>query len=262
MIGGELRADEGVLPSGARWRGYGRGAPVTLVTHGLGATPGEARIPASGLPGTRVVLTFAGHGDAADPPADYWDYGVLAADVLAAADAVGATRAVGVSLGTGALTRAAAADPGRFERLALLLPAVLDGGREVSSAWALERLAEAVAAAGADGGAALRERVAAEFPPGAQLGDHLAARTSALLRLGPALRALGDRAVVDDAAALRAVRSDVLVLTGTDDPLHPVAAARATAAAIPGSRLEVLPSVAPLFTHRRELRRLLADFLG
>ncbi|GAB2656341.1 hypothetical protein GCM10027271_13570 [Saccharopolyspora gloriosae] len=252
----------GALPSGARWRSYGRGEPITLVAHGLGATPGEARIPASGLPGTRVVLTFAGHGEAADPPAGYWDHGVLAADVLAAADATGATRAVGVSLGTGALTRAVATLPDRFERLALLLPAVVDGAREVSSAWALERLAEAVDAAESDGGAALRERVAGEFPPGVDLGEHLDLRVAALRRLGPALHALADRPVLDDAAALSSVRADVLVVTGTDDPLHPVSAARRTAAAIPGARLEVLPSVAPMFTHRRELRALLGDFLG
>ncbi|WP_243790268.1 alpha/beta fold hydrolase [Saccharopolyspora gloriosae] len=253
---------EGELPSGARWRAHGKGDPITLVTHGLGATPGEARIPASGLPGTRVVLTFAGHGEAADAPAGYWDHGVLAEDVLAAADATGATRAVGVSLGTGAVTRAVASRPDRFERLALLLPAVLDGAREVSSAWALERLAEAVDAAEADGGAALRERVAGEFPPDVDVGEHLELRVAALRRLGPALHSLADRPVLRDAAALRAVRAHALVITGTDDPLHPVPVARETAAAIPGARLEVLPSVAPMFTHRPELRALLGAFLG
>ncbi|MFR9730346.1 alpha/beta fold hydrolase [Saccharopolyspora sp. MS10] len=232
------------------------------MAHGLGATEGEARIPASGLPGTRVVLTFAGHGQAADPAPGYWDYGVLAEDVLAAADATGASQAVGVSLGSGALVRAAATRPERFARLALLLPAALDAGRSVPAAWALERLAEAVDAAGTDGGAALRERVADEFPAGAELGEHLERRVAALRRLGPALRSLAERSVLDDAAALRAVRADALVVTGTDDPLHPLAAGRATAAALPGARLEVLPSMAPMFTHRRELRALLTGFLG
>jgi len=45
-------------------RSYGSGSPVTLVAHGLGATAGEARIPASGLPGTRVVVTLPSHADA------------------------------------------------------------------------------------------------------------------------------------------------------------------------------------------------------
>ncbi|MBQ6641819.1 MAG: alpha/beta hydrolase, partial [Saccharopolyspora sp.] len=99
------------MPSGARWNSYGRGSPVTLVAHGLGATEGEARIPASGLPGTRVVLTLPSHGNAPDAPEGYWRYGTIAEDVRSVADAVGATRAVGVSLGTGALTRIVAERP-------------------------------------------------------------------------------------------------------------------------------------------------------
>lgn len=49
-------------------RSFGSGAPVTLVGHGLGATPGEARLPTSGLPGTKVVVTLPSHGDAPDAP--------------------------------------------------------------------------------------------------------------------------------------------------------------------------------------------------
>lgn len=230
------------------------------MAHGLGATEGEARIPASGLPGTRVVLTLPGHGNAPDAPEGYWRYGTIAEDVRSVADAVGATRAVGVSLGTGALTRIVAERPGRFERLALLLPAALDGPREVTSAWALERLAEAVAAD--DGGAALRELVAAEFPPEAQVGEHVELRVSALQRLGAALHALSDQRVLDDAGTLRAVRSEVLVIGATEDPMHPASAARRTAEAFPGARLELLDSRAPMVTHRREVRALLSGFLG
>jgi 3-oxoadipate enol-lactonase len=89
-------------------RAYGSGTPVTLIVPGLAATPGEARIPASGLAGTRVVLTLPSHGDEPDAPAGYWRYDRIAADVLAVADEVGATGALGVSLGAGALTRAVA----------------------------------------------------------------------------------------------------------------------------------------------------------
>jgi len=249
------------LPSGARWTAHGRGEPITLVAHGLGATEGEARIPASGLPGTRVVLTLPGHGSAPDAPEGYWDYAAIAADVLAIADEVGATRAVGVSLGTGALTRIAAAHPDRFERLALLLPAALDRPREVSVAWGRERLADAVAKASDDDGAALRELVAAEFPPDARPTQHIEQRTAALRRLEPALRALAEERVLADAAPLAEVRSEVLVLSGTEDPQHPAAVARRTAEAFPGARLELLPSAAPLITHRREVRELLTGFL-
>ncbi|PKW13061.1 alpha/beta fold hydrolase [Saccharopolyspora spinosa] len=242
---------------GARWAAHGRGAPVTLVVHGLGATEGEARIPASGLPGTRVVITLPGHGNASDAPPGYWNYASVAADVLAVANEVEATRAVGVSLGAGALTRIAADHPGRFERLALLLPAALDRPREVAATWAFERLAAAVA----DGPEALREIVAADIPAGIEVGDYVDRRAEALLRLEDALHELPEQVPVPDPAALAAVRSEVLVIGATDDPLHPAEVAKAVAAAFVRARLEILPSPAPMLTHRRELRRLLADFL-
>lgn len=243
----------------ARWRVLGNGAPVTLVVHGLGATEGEARIPASGLRGTRVVMTLPGHGSAPDAPAGYWNYGSVAADVLAVADEVGATQAVGVSLGAGALTRIAAEHPGRFQRLALLLPAALDRPREPAAAWAYERLAGAVAAD--DGGASLREVLAAEIPPGVEVGDHLEQRARALSRLSDALRDLPEQVPVADADALSEATAEVLVIGATDDPMHPAAAAKATAAAFRGARLELLESQAPMLTHRKLLRDLLTDFL-
>ncbi|GAA4621012.1 alpha/beta hydrolase [Saccharopolyspora hordei] len=231
---------------------------MTLVVHGLGATEGEARIPSSGLPGTRVVVTLPGHGTAPDAPPGYWTYPTVAADVLAIADEVGATRAVGVSLGAGALTRLAAEHPDRFERLALLLPAALDRPRDVAATWSFERLADAVAAGDE---AELRKLVAADLPADAEVGDYVEQRAAALMRLEDALRALPEQAPLADASPLRAVTSDVLVVAATDDPLHPTGVAEAVAAAFARARLEVFPSPAPMLTHRRELRGLLVDFL-
>ncbi|TDC94054.1 alpha/beta hydrolase [Saccharopolyspora aridisoli] len=243
----------------ARWRVFGDGTPVTLVVHGLGATEGEARIPASGLRGTRVVVTLPGHGAAQDAPAGYWNYGSVASDVLAVADEVGATQAVGVSLGAGALTRIAAERPDRFQRLALLLPAALDHPREPAAAWAYERLAAAVAAD--DGGASLHDVLAAEIPPGIEVGDHLDQRARALSRLSEALRALPEQVPVTDAGALSDAIAEVLVIGATGDPVHPASAAKATAAAFRSARLELLESRAPMLTHRRQLRDLLTNFL-
>ncbi|MER7013241.1 alpha/beta hydrolase [Saccharopolyspora sp. NPDC000359] len=243
----------------SRWTAHGRGTPVTLVVHGLGATEGEARIPSSGLPGTRVVVTLPSHGKAPDAPADYWNYASVAADVLAVADEVGATRAVGVSLGAGALTRIAAEHPDRFEKLALLLPAALDRPRDVAATWSFERLADAVAAGDV---AELRTLVAADMPPGAEVGDYVEQRAAALMRLEDALRELPEQAPLTDAAPLGNVGSDVLVVGATGDPLHPAEVAKAVAAAFAHARLEVFASPAPMLTHRRELRRLLVDFLG
>lgn len=246
----------------ARWKVLGRGEPVTLVVHGLGATEGEARIPASGLPGTRVVLTLPGHGSAPDPDPEFWDYECVAADVRAVADEVGATRAVGVSLGAGALTRLAAAEPRRFDRLALLLPAALDELRDERTREVFRGLAAAVEGASEDEGQRLRQLVAADLPADLEVGDYVEQRVRALLRLGEALRRMPDQRVVADASELAEVRSQVLVVGGTGDPMHPAEVAEATAAALPGARLELFPSRAPMLTHRRELRAALVDFLA
>jgi pimeloyl-ACP methyl ester carboxylesterase len=232
----------------------GTGAPITLVVPGLGATDGEARIAAACLPGTRAIVTLPGHGTATDPPDDYWSYPRIAADLAALADRVGARRALGVSLGAAALTRLVSTEPDRFERLALILPSVLDRPRTATAVSALERLANAVAEADRTG---LFDLVTAEIPAGVDVGDHPRARVAALRRLGPALRALPDQVAVDDRSVLAEVRIPTLVVAATDDPLHPEAVARAYASALPAATLRVIPSTAPMITHRAELRRVL-----
>ncbi|MGJ7905741.1 alpha/beta fold hydrolase [Actinopolyspora sp. H202] len=250
------------LPSGATWRAHGSGAPVTLVVHGLGATEGEARIPASGLRGTRVVLTLPGHGGAADPAAGYWSYERVADDVLEAADRVGAERAVGVSLGAGALARIAARNPTRFERLALLLPAALDRPRGGAVTEIFDRLVAGVDAAAEDDGEWLRGLVGSGLPEDAEVGDYVEQRAATLRRLGPALRTLPRQAPLHDSAELSAVASPVLVVGAASDPLHDPAVAEQLAAVLPDARLRVFDSAAPMLDRRAELRRLLTGFLN
>lgn len=255
-------AEASELPSGTRWRVHGKGEPVTLVAHGLGATEGEARIPASGLRGTRVVLTFPGHGHAPEPPENFWSYANLAADMLDVADRVGASQAVGVSMGAGALTRIAAERPERFERLALLLPAALDRPRDGAVMEVFERMAHAVRTAHSDGGRALRQLVARQVPEGTGVGDYEHARAATLLRLESALRELPRQAPLMDRAALSAVDRPVLVVGATSDPLHAREVAEQTARALPSATLELFDSSAPILTHRAELRGLLSGFLA
>jgi pimeloyl-ACP methyl ester carboxylesterase len=243
----------------ATWQAHGRGTPVTLVAPGLGATPGEARIPASGLPGTRIVVTFPSHGDAPDAPADYWTYPTIAADIERIADEALATRAVGVSMGAGGITALLARRPDRFERVVLMLPAALDKPRATPAMWAFEQLAEAVEAGDGEG---LRKLVAAEVPAGVDVGEHVSSRVAALLRLGDALRLLPEQVPAPDASLLAKVAAPVLVVGAVGDPLHPEQIARDVAAALPNGRLEIIDSPAPLLTHRREVRSLLVDFLA
>ena len=230
------------LPSGLRWQAFGSGEPTTLIVHGLGATAGEARIPASGLPGTRVVVTLPSHSGAADAPDGYWTYSRIAQDLWAVAREVGATRAVGVSLGAGALVALLAARPDAFDRVALLLPATLDQPRPAQT---VDDLVNAV-----------------ELPEGVEAGDYLQARAAAFRRLNAAVAALPSQVSVADPGVLARVTTPVLVVAATDDPLHPEAVGKATAAAFPNGVVEVFPSRTPLVTHRRELRKLLVDFIG
>ena len=212
---------------------YGSGSPVTLVAHGLGATPGEARIPASGLPGTRVVVTLPSHGDAPDAPPGYWDHGRIAADLAT----VSADQAVGVSLGAGALVRLLSDAPDRFQRVALLLPAVLDQPRP---AFTLQQLSDLTVG-----------------PPA-----YVAERRAALTRLSAAADQLPGQVAVSDAALLASVSIPVLVIGAVGDPLHPEDVAKATAAAFPRGDLWLIDSPAPMITHRTEVRRRLVEFFG
>ncbi|MBB4962723.1 alpha/beta fold hydrolase [Saccharothrix violaceirubra] len=199
------------------YRSHGSGAPVTLIGHGLGATPGEARIPASGVRGTRVVVTLPGHGDEPDAPDDYWNYSRIAADLREVAREVGATRAIGVSLTAAALVALLAAEPDAFERVALLLPAVLDEPRP--------RLSRESMITSVDGPA-----------------DYFEQRRWAFRRLDGALAALPGQVAVTDLSPLRRVVAPVLVVGAENDPLHPVTVAARTAAAFPNGRLEIVPS--------------------
>jgi 3-oxoadipate enol-lactonase len=230
----------------------GSGAPTTLVVPGLGATAAEARIGASGLPGTRVVLSLPGHHDAPDPAPRTFTWPRLAADVLAAADACSATDAVGTSLGAGCLLAVMAAHPHRLRAAVLLLPAALDAPRPPDALDAALRAGDPER---------VHALVAAEVPDGVEVGAHVLLRTQALLRLRHSIDELAAAAPVTGPGALAAVGTRVLVIAATDDPRHPLPVARAVAAAIPGARLEVLDSAAPVLTHRSLVRRLTVEHL-
>ncbi|HUQ57459.1 alpha/beta hydrolase [Lentzea sp.] len=214
-------------------RSYGSGSPVTLVAHGLGATAGEARVPASGLPGTRVVVTLPSHADAPDAPPGYWDYGRIAADL----SSVPADQAVGVSLGAGALVRLLSLEPDRFRRVALLLPAVLDQPRQ---SFTLQQLSDLTVG-----------------PPA-----YVAERRAALGRLEAAASQLPGQVAVPDASVLASVSVPVLVIGAVGDPLHPGDVAEATAAAFPAGELWLIDSPSPMITHRGAIRHRLVSFLG
>lgn len=241
----------------------GRGEPRTVFAHGLAGSIPTTRPYAGQVPGTRVFLHFRGHGRSPAPD-DSWEYADLAAELWAVADHVGATQALGISMGAGALCAGLATDPDRFERVVLVLPAVIDERREDAAMSGFARLADRI-----EGGdpVAVAEQLLAAEP--ADVADDPAARHWALGQaerllgsgVARALRALPHRTPVTDRAVLSRVRVPVLLLAQEDDPAHPASVARELAQVLPAATLRVLPPGGIMWQHRSEVRGLVADFL-
>jgi pimeloyl-ACP methyl ester carboxylesterase len=242
----------------------GSGGPVTLLAHGIGGSVAETRPLASRLAGTRVLLEFRGHGRSDALPGG-WDYDVLADDVRAVAAATGATRAVGLSLGSGALLRVLADDPGRFERLAFVLPAAIDAGRADGATLRLEKLGAAIDAADVD---TVTDLLLLEVP--ADLRDRrgtavLLRRRARQLVERPSPQPRHPRTAQDrpvrDRAVLARIAAPSLVVGQAGDPLHRLDVAAELAAALPHAELLALPAGGVFWTAARDLQSALAAHL-
>ena len=245
---------------GVEFTVLGEGGPVTVFAHGLGGTSGETRPLALKAPGTRVLLSFRGHGDSA-PLVDGWDYDLLADDLLAVADHVDADCAVGLSLGCGALLRVLRDDPDRFARLAFVMPAALDADRTDGATVRLEQLGAAIDRGDTEAVTAL---LLAEVP------SHLRARRAVPLLLARRAAALVQKPAptprvtdrpVADRTVLHAVTAPTLVIGQADDPLHPLALARELADALPNARLLALSEGGVFWTEAAQAQAALADHL-
>ncbi len=248
----------------------GAGDPVTVFAPGLGESITSTRPFGSGVAGTKVFFHFAGYDDPATGPggdpdaaraddaaASAWDG--LGAQLLAVADHAGATRAVGASLGAVALLTALVApgrDPGRFDRLVLLLPPAADRVR-------LGAIADLL---GRGDTAGLNRMLLAERPA----GERPDARTQAWVRgavdriaaLGPHLvSALARSAPPLSPERLAAVQVPVLVVAQEDDPAHPVMAADRLAGSLGNATSLTLPGGGLLTAHRAALREAVVGFL-
>ncbi|MEV0647619.1 alpha/beta hydrolase [Phytomonospora sp. NPDC050363] len=234
----------------------GSGEPVTVFAHGLAGSIATTRPFASGVAGTKVFFHARGHGGSSRGPMTYEG---LAADLREIADAHGATRALGVSMGAGTLLRAAADDPRRFERLVLVLPAVVAGprGPEAVAYW------RRVFSAEPDELAAL---LSEEIPPEARdsarefVGEQVAALTG---RRGE--RMFGEIAAdnpLDDAEPLKAVEVPVLLIGAEGDARHPAEVTRRLAALLPNATAHVYPEPGLLWRYRGDLRARISGFLN
>lgn len=241
----------------------GAGTPSTVCGHGLAGSIPTTRPYVARVPGRRTLLHFRGHGRSPAPDAD-WTYAALAAELWTVADHVGATQALGVSMGAGALCAGLAADPGRFERAVLVLPATLDRPRDDAAMRRFGALAVLVRAGDADGVAdhlVAEQPVAVRDDPGVRTWCRQQAARLVDSAVARALEEVPHQVPVVDATALEAVSAEVLVLAQEDDPAHPVSAARQVAEALPRSHLTVLPAGGIMWAHRDRIRAVIGEFL-
>jgi pimeloyl-ACP methyl ester carboxylesterase len=248
------------LVNGVEYTVLGSGGPVTLFAHGLGGGRSETRPLAGRVGGTRVLLSFRGHGGS-DALTDGWDYDVLADDVRTVADHVGATGCVGLSLGGGALLRVLRDEPDRFERLAFVLPAALDSTRGDGATERLRSLGHAIDRGDADEAtallmaevpAALRERRGVEL---------LLRRRAADLVTRPAPVPRGEDRPLSDRSVLGRITAPTLVVGQDADPLHPIALARELSSLLPNASLLELPEGGVFWTDAARVQAALADHL-
>jgi pimeloyl-ACP methyl ester carboxylesterase len=235
----------------------GTGLPVTVFAHGLGGSATETRPLALRTPGTRVLLTFRGHGTSDSIPGG-WTYDDLAADVLTVADAFDATGAVGLSVGSGALLRLLSRDPARFDRLAFVLPAALDETRDDLATERLLRLADAVIVGDED---LVVRLLMADVPDKVRHrgGTRMLVDRRAKQLVGsiPPLPRRPE-APLPDLTPLAAVRAPALVVGQAGDALHPATVADRLAAALPSAELVQLEPGGVFWTATRQVQDALA----
>ncbi len=243
----------------------GHGEPSTVFVHGLAGSIATTRPYAGRVKGRRTFVHLSGHGRST-PTAD-WTYAALAAQVRAVADheQVRATRALGISMGAGALCAGLATDPGRFERLVLVLPAVLDLPRDDAAMRSFAGLARLLDLGDIPG---VARHLLAEQPeparnrPDVQAWCRQHAERLTESAVARALQTVPHQVPLSDRDLLRQVRAPVLVLAQHGDPIHPVSAALELAEVLPAATLEVLPAGGVMWEHRDRVRHLVGEFLS
>lgn len=243
----------------------GHGEPSTVFVHGLAGSIATTRPYAGLVEGRRIFMHLAGHGRST--AVAEWTYAALAAQVRAVADhdQVRATAALGISMGAGALCAGMATDPGRFERLMLVLPAVLDHPRDdaaMRSFAGLARLLDLGDVPGVARHLLAEQPEAARSRPDVQAWCRQHAERLMHSAVAHALQTVPHQVPLSDRDLLRQVRASVLVLAQHGDPVHAVSAARELAEVLPAATLEVLPAGGVMWAHRDRVRHLVGEFLS
>ncbi len=204
-----------------------------------------------------------GHGASSAPDGPY-TFAQLTADLAGLLDAlrIERTHFVGLSMGGMIGQHFALAHPARLQRL-VIASSTSRVPAEAGAVWD-----ERIALARSDGCAALVDGTLGRwFTPGYRAAHpEVMARIGALIAATPTAGYVGCAAAIrslDITARLGAVAAPTLVIAGADDPGTPPAASEAIAAAIPGSRLEVIASASHIscIEQARRFNSLVIDFL-
>lgn len=205
-----------------------------------------------------------GHGATSAPPPPY-DFATLVDDLLGLLDALGVERThfVGLSMGGMIGQHFALAAPERLNRL-VVANSTSRVPPETAAIWQ-QRIDQAKA----EGTAAMAPATLERWFTAPYRASHpeVMARITGLIATTPVAGYVGCAEAIrrlDITGRLGTVTAPTLVLVGADDPGTPPAVSQAIADAIPGARLEIIPSASHLSCIEQEavFNRLVADFLG
>ena len=247
-----------------RYEISGNGPWVTL-SHSLSCDLTMWDALAASLAPTFTVLRYdtRGHGGTSAPEGDY-SFGQLTADLTGLLDAlkVGRTHFLGLSMGGMIGQHLALAAPQRLERL-VIANSTSRIPPEAGPLWD-----ERIAIVRSHGCAGVVEGTLGRwFTPGfRQSRPDATAPIARLIANTPPAGYIGCAAAIrhlDITSRIGAIKAPTLVIAGAEDPGTPPAMSEAIAAAIPGARLEVIPSASHLSCIEQPeiFNRLVTDFL-
>ena len=220
----------------------GAGEPVTVFAHGLTNSCRELAPFTPSLAGTAVRFCFRGHGHSSAPESGY-GFTDLATDLDAVARAYGATNAVGTSLGAGAIMSLLEHDPGRFDRIVMLLPASLDlPFRNPERFDAIADLLESYPKDEAIERVLAMSEERYERAPWLRELDLLLWEDMNPAGVARAIREVTRDRSISDRELLRKVEAPTLLICREGDAIHPAALGRILADLLPNAELITLSS--------------------
>jgi pimeloyl-ACP methyl ester carboxylesterase len=241
--------------------------PALVFAHGLTGARSNTRDQFTPLADHYRVVTFdqRGHGDSTPvtDPALY-DAERMAGDMAAVMDALGIEKAVvgGESMGAATTLLFALKWPQRVEAMLLTAPAfgdvpnaglegILDMGEVVASQGVEVYLVQSA------------EQQRTEFGWPQEMIDFVAEmhRSHDPASLSTACLTVPKWIILTDFSPLAELSCPVCIIAWEDDPMHPVELARRVAGALPNARLEMLASIADLFTDPEVVGRIYGPFL-